>query len=257
MWKYSGLAAAMQRARALGKPWRIGVIAGILIAAIGGAGLAAGAIPDSGGVIHGCYLNKIGTLRVIDSAAGGQCSSLETAIQWNQTGPQGPVGSQGPAGPQGAQGPQGPQGVGADILGDGQTGVATPNAVCTYAPAASTFCNLNNLDASGTPGDLPTFSPSANGLCWVNYWGEITGAAAGGNVTYGLAERIGSQDQLVDNASATTAAGDQSFGDANLSLTRIVSVQAGQNVYFEPWINNASNEQGQLHFNLQFICFHG
>ena len=69
MWKYSGLAAAMQRARALGKPWRIGVIAGILIAAIGGAGLAAGAIPDSGGVIHGCYLNKIGTLRVIDSAA--------------------------------------------------------------------------------------------------------------------------------------------------------------------------------------------
>jgi hypothetical protein len=74
--------------------------------------LAAGlAIPDAGGVIHGCY-DKSGALRVIDSATAS-CSTKETALNWNQTGPQGPagpIGATGPAGATGAQGPAGPQG---------------------------------------------------------------------------------------------------------------------------------------------------
>ena len=83
------------------------------------AGAAWAAIPDASGEFHGCVNNRTGVLRVIDPSKtgfAGQCiihRHGETAITWNQTGPQGPkgdTGSQGPAGPQGSQGPQGPQG---------------------------------------------------------------------------------------------------------------------------------------------------
>jgi hypothetical protein len=56
------------------------------------AGAAYATIPDAGGVIHGCYLNKDGTLRVIDPSAGGACATKETAIAWNQQGQPGPAG---------------------------------------------------------------------------------------------------------------------------------------------------------------------
>jgi hypothetical protein len=85
------------------KPWRLGLAAGVLVTVGGGAGLAIASIPGSDGVIHGCYLNKIGTLRVIDPGAGQKCASVETAIQWNQSGPQGPQGTVGPAGPANTQ----------------------------------------------------------------------------------------------------------------------------------------------------------
>lgn len=61
-------------------------------------------IPD-GGVINGCYNARTGLLRVIDTSAHQSCTSGETAISWNQTGPQGAVGPQGPAGPTGPAGP--------------------------------------------------------------------------------------------------------------------------------------------------------
>src|ERR1700734_1580528 len=89
----------------LKKPWVR--VAGLAAVALAVAGTAYASIPDSGGVIHGCYLKGIGSLRVIDSPSQKCINGLETAIQWNQTGPQGP---QGPAGPKGATGPQGPAG---------------------------------------------------------------------------------------------------------------------------------------------------
>src|SRR5207302_4966596 len=56
-------------------------------------------IPDSGGVIHGCYSKKDGSLRVIDTGLGGTCDAKkETALDWNQTGPAGPQGPPGPSG---------------------------------------------------------------------------------------------------------------------------------------------------------------
>ena len=83
----------------------------ILVIALGAlaGGVASATIPDSGGTIRGCYLNKVGTLRVIDTATQ-QCSPLETPIQWNVQGQPGAAGPQGPAGPQGMPGPQGPMG---------------------------------------------------------------------------------------------------------------------------------------------------
>ena len=88
------------------------------------------AIPDSNGVIHGCYRSGAGDLRVVES--GTDCKSNEIAVQWNQRGPQGipgppgakgdtgPSGPQGPAGPQGEAGPAGPPGP------QGETGPAGP-----------------------------------------------------------------------------------------------------------------------------------
>lgn len=48
-------------------------------------------IPDSNGIIHGCYLNTLGSLRVIDPSAGQKCFPVETPLQWSQRGPQGPA----------------------------------------------------------------------------------------------------------------------------------------------------------------------
>jgi hypothetical protein len=96
---------------------RVGVAALAVVAAgLAAGGVAYATIPDSGGVIHGCY-GKSGDLRVIDPSAGGACRSSETPVSWSQTGPQGPqglpgpAGAQGPAGPAGAAGPVGPQGA--------------------------------------------------------------------------------------------------------------------------------------------------
>ena len=79
----------------------------------------ASGIPDSAGVIHGCYKTQNGQLRVIDPTTQ-QCLPSETAISWNHAGPPGPPGPPGPQGPKGDTGPQGPQGP------QGNTGPAGP-----------------------------------------------------------------------------------------------------------------------------------
>ena len=71
------------------------------------------AVPDAGGVVHGCFnitgASK-GSLRVIDTDAGEQCKKYETALDGNQQGPTGDPGADGPAGPQEPAGPQGEKG---------------------------------------------------------------------------------------------------------------------------------------------------
>ena len=82
-------------------------LVGLGVGLLAGGGLAYSAIPGEDGLIHGCYENTTGALRVIDSDQGGVCRGGETALDWNQTGPAGPAG---PAGPQGAAGPGVPEG---------------------------------------------------------------------------------------------------------------------------------------------------
>jgi hypothetical protein len=77
----------------------------VLIAAGGiGYGVARADIPDSG-IINGCYNTRTGILRVIDLSGHQSCNPGETALSWNQVGPQGPAGPQGPTGPAGPPGP--------------------------------------------------------------------------------------------------------------------------------------------------------
>jgi hypothetical protein len=70
-----------------------------------------GPIPSADGVIHACYSHS-GLVRL--EPAEYVCHKKQTAISWNQTGPQGSqgaTGATGPQGPQGAIGPQGPTGA--------------------------------------------------------------------------------------------------------------------------------------------------
>jgi hypothetical protein len=83
------------------------------VAALACGSLALGAIPDGGGVVHGCYDKQSGQLRVTDTATNQPkgCSSKEAALTWNQQGPQGLAGVQGPKGDPGPQGPKGDTGA--------------------------------------------------------------------------------------------------------------------------------------------------
>lgn len=89
---------------------RLAVLVAVVIGVAAG-GVAYATIPSGSGVINGCYKTLSGSLRVIDTDAGGTCSASETPLNWNQQGPTGPTGPQGPQGPRGNEGPQGPAGV--------------------------------------------------------------------------------------------------------------------------------------------------
>ncbi len=99
------------------------VIRRYLLALLGGvsaialaARLAYGTIPDSSGVIHGCYKPEDAgkasgaTLSVIDTDLGVACKPGYRELTFSRQGPSGPQGAQGPQGPIGPEGPLGPQG---------------------------------------------------------------------------------------------------------------------------------------------------
>jgi hypothetical protein len=67
-------------------------VAAVGVLAMGGVAFAA--IPDSNGVIHGCFKKAGGNLRVVDSASNCDKQS-ESSIDWNSTGPQGAPGISG------------------------------------------------------------------------------------------------------------------------------------------------------------------
>lgn len=100
--------------------------AAALVLAASSAATSHAAIPDSNGLIHGCYQAVTGNTRVVDLAVA-TCRVDEKNVDWNQSGtpgapgPQGPQGAQGPQGPQGSQGPRGTPTItfanGAPVLG--------------------------------------------------------------------------------------------------------------------------------------------
>jgi len=92
--------------------------------------IAFASIPGANGVIFGCYSNSNGTLRVIDNSTQ-QCKSNETALNFNQTGPQGPQGPQGIQGATGATGAAGPQGPDGREGLQGATGPAGASGTST------------------------------------------------------------------------------------------------------------------------------
>ncbi len=93
--------------------------------------IAFASIPGANGVIYTCYNTKgNATLRVIDNSTE-QCKSNETALNFNQTGPQGPQGLQGPQGATGAPGAAGPQGPAGPEGLQGATGPAGASGTST------------------------------------------------------------------------------------------------------------------------------
>jgi hypothetical protein len=79
---------------------RASIAAAVSLPILATGGVALASIPDSSGVIHGCYGGN-GVLRVIDLPRQ-VCHKGETSLKWSQTGPQGPAGAAGPQGPAGA-----------------------------------------------------------------------------------------------------------------------------------------------------------
>ena len=78
---------------------RLIITAAVAVAiAVSGGAIAYASIPDSSGVIHGCYTVNGGALRVIDTAKGQTCATGQHSLNWNQKGPKGAAGPPGPAG---------------------------------------------------------------------------------------------------------------------------------------------------------------
>lgn len=60
--------------------WRAAIVAAIV--GFAAAGIAYASIPDSNGLINGCYKKQNGQLRVIDTGAGRACSGSEKPLSW-------------------------------------------------------------------------------------------------------------------------------------------------------------------------------
>ena len=144
----------------------------VVVLALVGAGIAYAAIPDSSGVIHGCYSTKNGALRVIDSSA--KCANGEVALNWNQqgpkgdtgaTGPQGAVGPQGPAGPKGDTGAAGPQGAPGPAGAQGpkgDTGATGPQGAVGPQGPAGPNGDTGPAGAQGVPGPAGAQGPKGD-----------------------------------------------------------------------------------------------
>lgn len=168
--------------------------------AAGAAGISLASIPDSSGIIHGCYKSG-GTahpLKVIDNSVTAKCPSGYTALSWNKAGPQGPAGPQGAAGPQGPAGPQGNSGLPAGYANesiDGYTLTETANTTVVATPPLPAGSYIVNATVSlysptvpagaqcaiiGTPGNYSGANvPSNNGLATVAMTAGITLSAPG------------------------------------------------------------------------------
>ena len=136
----------------------VALVAAVVVAGGAGWGLAsaAGVIPDTNGVIHACYSSADGKARLVVDASS--CKSNETAIQWNQTGPQGPKGDTGAQGPQGVKGDtgaQGPQGAKGDTGAQGPAGPQGPAGAAGGSGSSSTPSTQFSIAFEGSSAPLP------------------------------------------------------------------------------------------------------
>jgi hypothetical protein len=112
-------------------------LAAAVAAALAAAGIAAAVqagIPDTSGVIHGCYKASNGQLRLV--ARARSCSRSEHAVSWSSTGPRGASGPAGPAGASGQPGSAGPPGATGATGTTGATGAT--GSTGGAGPAGST-----------------------------------------------------------------------------------------------------------------------
>jgi hypothetical protein len=98
------------------------VAGGIVSLFLASTGMVLATIPGTNGVIQGCY-DSGGNVKVVDALP---CPKGYTPLQWNQTGPKGPIGLAGPQGPIGLTGPAGPTGLTGPAGATGATGATGP-----------------------------------------------------------------------------------------------------------------------------------
>ena len=132
------------------------ITSGLLL--VGGI-VAVASIPDSAGVIHGCYKTQNGQLRVIDTATD-QCGPSETAISWSQTGPQGPQGPKGDTGATGPKGDTGATGATGPTGATGATGATGPKGDTGATGATGPTGATGATGATGPKGDTGDTGPA-------------------------------------------------------------------------------------------------
>jgi hypothetical protein len=159
----------------LGRRYRLVAGMSVIVLGLAAGSIAYANIPDSGGVIHGCYKKTSpnqGTLRVIDTEKGQACSNAESALPWNQTGPQGATG---PNGATGAQGVAGTAVAFAGVSAAGSVNPATSENVSQASvshPAEGLYCfgglsftprsvvvtPISAIDPTGNPTSIDTIA---------------------------------------------------------------------------------------------------
>jgi Collagen triple helix repeat (20 copies) len=172
------------------------VVAAVVVVAVAAGGIAYASIPDSNGVIHGCYRKTSGQLIVIDSSGKG-CEEGWTPLNWSQTGPKGATGATGPTGPtgptglKGATGPTGATGLKGATGATGPTGPtgATGATGPTGATGATGIPGVSGLvrvagpsvSLSGCCATAFATCPPGTKLVGGGYVREGSGAGAGNN----------------------------------------------------------------------------
>ena len=180
----------MHRIRGLSRGGRL-----VLALAVGGAvfGIATAveaSIPDSSGVIHGCYNtsqahgNPTGGLRVIDTAKpNGNCASWETAVNWNAngvSGARGPTGAPGPTGPKGATGARGATGAKGATGTRGPSGQRGPTGASGIYRASG---YLNGVDGGSSP-EVTSITRQSVGIYLIHFSVDVS--ACGRVATLGI-----------------------------------------------------------------------
>jgi len=200
-----------------GRALIVTVVSVVATLALGSAAYAS--IPDSTGVIHGCY-GRSGELSVVDPTTS-TCRRGDTAVNWNQTGLRGlqgltgAPGAAGPAGPTGATGPIGMTGAPGAAGAAGSSGVSGYEVVTavtsglTPGDSAQATCPAHKrvlggggeITADGTGPEKAIVSggaPTLGGVGW-----EITTDFAFTEATYNALEGFGSRSIFI-TANAVT-----------------------------------------------------
>jgi hypothetical protein len=132
---------------------KLGLVVAIATVALVGGTIAWAAVPDGNGVIHACYNNSNGKLRVMDATNPKlpTClASKETALNWSQQGPKGDTGAAGAQGPKGDTGAAGAQGPKGDT---GAAGAQGPKGDTGAAGAQGPKGDTGAAGAQGPKGD--------------------------------------------------------------------------------------------------------
>jgi hypothetical protein len=189
----------------------VALMAGFTALLVAG-GIAYATIPDSSGVIHGCYSKSGGSLRVIDASVTN-CKSTETALGWNQSG---------------APGPPGPPGVTA-AWSDYSYARDASDAYPTAGGEIAHFTFTSPADGYVVV--------TANFVVRVRNHFDSTGIDC--RVQTQIAPTAGAPDEtapgFVDqwvNGNLPTEAGGGTFLGLNESATRVLPVAQGQNIVY-------------------------
>ena len=145
---------------------------------------AQSAVKPANAVIHACFKNRTGSIRIVKK--GARCSKGSTALSWHVYGPRGargPKGATGAAGPIGVQGSTGPQGrAGAAGSGGARGATGAPGVTGATGFHGATGSN-GTTGATGATGG--TGARGATGSTGADGVTGSTGAAGSAGPTGG------------------------------------------------------------------------